>query len=103
MNASVGRTIVVSFDGTGNEPDDIYECIAKAAHRGGRPVSHAVGNLRMRLYDLLRHRTAVPLHWIATKGALDSKNGSEETRAGNDRHRKKEGPPHDDSAWWEGR
>ena len=103
MNAPVGRTIVFSLDGTGNEPDDTYECIARAAHRGGRQASRTVGNLRMKLYELLRHRTVVPLHRIATKGDLDAKNDSEETRAENNRRRKKEGPPRDDSAWWEGR
>lgn len=78
-----------------------YECLAALARDrpNRRPPSRAVANLRRKLYVLLGHQTQVPLHRVASKGALNSERDSIETTDENRNRRAEEGTPKDRSAW----
>ena len=80
-----------------------YGCLARIAserHRHSPNTARSVGNLRKKLYGLLRDDTEVPLHRIATQGDLRSAKDSVETTEDNERRRDREGTTRDSDAWW---
>jgi len=84
-----------------------YGCIARIVGQRlniqyEREPSRAVANLRMKLYDLLTHDTAFPLHRLASKGDLYGKLGKDslKTQRYNKAWRKKEGTYRNDNPQW---
>jgi alkylated DNA nucleotide flippase Atl1 len=79
-----------------------YGAIAAAVnHIHGHSINaRNVAWLRGKLYELLTHDTAVPLHRVAKAGDIESLYDSQETKSINDELRRREGSLHN-PIWWE--
>jgi len=78
-----------------------YGAIADAVNRrhGLSINARNVAWLRGKLYELLSHETAVPLHRVAKVGDIESLHDSEETKGINDERRQREGSLQN-PIWW---